>query len=128
MRRIRSAIGALLAVASGAALPGCGGCTPETCGPTVGMQMRELIARQETHFAQTGRYAPSLDALGLRQEPPVALELEHVDSAGWSARGTHDELPGLSCVAWGGALADPPRTERGTVADEAGRPYCDFPT
>ena len=103
-------------------------CTPETCGPAVGAEVRDLIALQEVHRVQHGAYATSFEELGFSPLPPVAIELLHADTAGWIARGTRPELEGMSCVAWQGVVPERPRTGLGRIAEEAGRSYCDFPT
>ena len=127
-RRALSAVAILVVFAIAGMLWFRGGCTPETCGPLVGSEMRNLVARQETYRAQHGAFATTLDELGATPAPPVRLELVHTDSEGWIARGTHDQLEGLGCVAWMGTIPTLPATPRGARAEEEGRVYCDFPT
>ena len=105
-------------------------CQPETCGYYVGSEIRNLIAWQESHRAEHGVYATSYAELGVEPPaPPVRIEFAHADTAGWVARGTHDELEGMSCVAWMGTVPSVPVTDQfGDVAREPGRSYCDFST
>ena len=105
-----------------------GECAPETCGFDVGSTLRNLQALQEIHRAEHARFATALDELRLEVSPDVSIDLLHAQPDGWAARGRHRELEGASCVLWEGAVPVPPATDRGLVAKEPSRLYCDFPT
>jgi len=90
--------------------------------------LRSVAAAQKDYRARGGRYAESVQQLGLRLEPEVAVEITAVGPSGWQAQAAHREQEGKSCVIFGGSIAgrEAPRTEEDReMAGEDGVPLCD---
>jgi hypothetical protein len=90
--------------------------------------LRTTLAAQERFYAANGTYAPSAEALGLRPEAGVRVDILVAGANGWQGRATHQSQPGRSCVVFVGSLerAEAPRTDGDhEMAGEEGIPLCD---
>jgi hypothetical protein len=90
--------------------------------------LRSALAAQDRYHAANATYAPSVEALGLRPEAGVRVDILRASAAGWQARATHQTQPGRSCVVFVGSLggAEAPRTDGDhEMAGEEGIPLCD---
>lgn len=92
-------------------------------------ELRSVAAAQERYLAAKGRYATSLDLLGVRPESGVRVDILAASAAGWQAKATHRTQPGRSCVVFVGSLGsvEAPRTDGDReMAGEDGIPLCDW--
>jgi hypothetical protein len=99
--------------------------TPASVLKTV---LRNTLAAQERFYAANETYAPSAEALGLRPEAGVRVDILAASANGWQGRATHQSQPGRSCVVFVGSLegAEAPRTDGDhEMAGEEGIPLCD---
>jgi hypothetical protein len=90
--------------------------------------LRSLAAAQERYRAGNGRYATSLELLGVRPESGVRVDILAAGTSGWQAKATHQSQPGRSCVVFVGSLGsvEAPRTDGDReMAGEDGIPLCD---
>jgi Tfp pilus assembly protein PilE len=90
--------------------------------------LRNTLAAQERFYAANETYAPSADALSLRPEAGVRVDILVASAKGWQGRATHRSQPGRSCVVFVGSLdgAEAPRTDGDhEMAGEEGIPLCD---
>lgn len=90
--------------------------------------LRNTLAAQERFYAANESYAASVEALGLRPEAGVRVDILVVGANGWQGRATHQSQPGRSCVVFVGSLegAEAPRTDGDhEMAGEEGIPLCD---
>ena len=90
--------------------------------------LRNTLAAQERFYAANETYAPSADALRLRPEAGVRVDILVASAKGWQGRATHQSQPGRSCVVFVGSLngAEAPRTDGDhEMAGEEGIPLCD---
>ena len=90
--------------------------------------LRVALAAQDRSRAVHAAYAPTTEALGLRLEPGVRVDILRATSVGWQARALYQTQPGRSCVVFVGSLegAEAPRTDGDhEMAGEAGIPLCD---
>ena len=90
--------------------------------------LRIALTAQERFYAANETYAPSVEALGLRPEAGVRVDILRATSSGWQARATHQSQPGRSCVVYVGSLdgSEAPRTDGDhEMAGEEGIPLCD---
>lgn len=90
--------------------------------------LRSALAAQHRYYAANETYAASAEALGLRPEAGVRVDILRASASGWQGRATHQTQPGRSCVVFVGALegAEAPRTDGDReMAGEAGIPLCD---
>ncbi|HEU4648012.1 MAG TPA: hypothetical protein VFS33_03055 [Gemmatimonadales bacterium] len=88
----------------------------------------KLIRSQRTNRALQGVYARHIAPMSLHYawHPGVTLRILSADAVGWAAEATYDQVPGHSCVIWGGTVAQKPATAgAGNVAEEEGVPVCD---
>ena len=98
---------------------------PAVSAPRADLQ--RLVAAQEQHIANVGRYASRIPALALRYLPAsgVNLAILSASEAGWSGRATRTGYAG-SCVVWVGQPESKPKTDgQGLVPPTAGVPVCD---
>jgi hypothetical protein len=88
--------------------------------PVLVRTLRRLADAQTAYFAQHRHYSATLDTLGLAVDlaPGVNVAILFTDSAGWSAVGVHDSVPGLEC--WMTDEQRPPRPEDSLT----GRLHC----
>ena len=90
--------------------------------------LRSALAAQERFYAANETYAPSAEALGLRPDAGVRVDILVATANGWQGRATHRSQPGRSCVVFVGSLdgAEAPRTDGDhEMAGEEGVPLCD---
>jgi hypothetical protein len=90
--------------------------------------LRSALAAQHRYYAANETYATSAEALGLRPEAGVRVDILRASANGWQGRATHQTQPGRSCVVFVGSLegAEPPRTDGDReVPGEEGIPLCD---
>jgi hypothetical protein len=90
--------------------------------------LRNTLAAQERFYAANETYAPSAEALGLRPEAGVRVDILGASANGWQGRARHQSQPGRSCVVFVGSLdgAESPRTDGDhEMAGEEGIPLCD---
>lgn len=90
--------------------------------------LRTTLAAQDRYYTAHETYAPSMEALGLRLEAGVRVDILRAAAGGWQARATHGSQPGRSCVVYVGSLegAEAPRTDADhEMAGEEGIPLCD---
>jgi hypothetical protein len=90
--------------------------------------LRNALAAQERYYAANETYAPSAEALGLRPEAGVRVDILVASANGWQGRATHQSQRGRSCVVFVGSLdgAEAPRTDGDhEMAGEEGIPLCD---
>jgi len=90
--------------------------------------LRTALAAQERFYAANETYASSAEALGLRPEAGVRVDILVANANGWQGRATHQSQPGRSCVVFVGSLggAEAPRTDGDhEMAGEEGIPLCD---
>ena len=90
--------------------------------------LRHTLAAQERFYAANETYAPSAEALGLRPEAGVRVDILVATANGWQGRATHRSQPGRSCVVFVGSLGgtEAPRTDGDhEMAGEEGIPLCD---
>jgi len=90
--------------------------------------LRSALTAQERFYAANETYAPSAEALGLRPEAGVRVDILVATASGWQGRATHQSQPGRSCVLFVGPLdgAEAPRTDGDhEMAGEEGIPLCD---
>jgi hypothetical protein len=88
----------------------------------------KLIRSQRTNRALQGVYARHVAPMSLHYgwHPGVTLRIVSADAVGWVAEATYDQVPGHSCVIWGGTVAQKPTTAgTGKVAEAEGVPVCD---
>jgi hypothetical protein len=121
----------LLAALSGAALraqtsaPAAWQATPAS---VLKSALRSTLAAQDRFYAANETYAPSVEALGLRPEAGVRVDILRASASGWQGRATHQSQPGRSCVVFVGSLngTEAPRTDADhEMAGEEGIPLCD---
>ena len=77
--------------------------------------LKMVASAQGEYFEDHATYATSPDALIFLAGPGVHIELPEATRTGWAATATHDALPGMKCILFGGAVARPPSTPKGTV-------------
>jgi hypothetical protein len=90
--------------------------------------LRSALAAQDRYYAANETYAASAEALGLRPEAGVRVDILGASASGWQGRATHQTQPGRSCVVFVGSLegAEPPRTDGDReMPGEEGIPLCD---
>ena len=66
--------------------------------------LRTTLTAQERFYAANETYAPSVEALGLRPEAGVRVDILVAGANGWQGRATHQSQPGRSCVVFVGSL------------------------
>jgi hypothetical protein len=90
--------------------------------------LRATLAAQDRYRAVHAAYAQTTEALGLRVDPGVRVDILRATPAGWQARAVYQTQLGRSCVVFVGSLegAEAPRTDGDhEMAGEAGIPLCD---
>ena len=98
---------------------------PAVAAPRADLQ--RLVAAQEQHIANVGRYASRIPALALRYLPATGVNLAILSASesGWSGRATRTGYAG-SCVVWVGQPETKPKTDvQGLVPTTSGVAVCD---
>jgi hypothetical protein len=102
----------------------------DAVNPVVQMRvdLRKLALAQTAYFGTQGTYSRRVETLPLQfgWQRGVSVTLIYADHRSWSARATHEALPGKSCVVWFGKPLRRPTTEaQQMVPQRAGVPACD---
>lgn len=87
-----------------------------------------LATSQRQYRAVQGTYSRTTRVLNVHYSwtSGVGLNILSADSKGWSGSATYDQLPGKSCVIYGGKVAAVPATEeQGRTPDREGVVVCD---
>jgi hypothetical protein len=87
-----------------------------------------LATSQRQYRAVQGTYSRTTRVLAVHYSwtSGVSLGILSADSKGWSGSATYDQLPGKSCVMYGGKVATLPKTEeQGLTPDREGVVVCD---
>lgn len=90
--------------------------------------LRSTAAAQARYRDAKGTYASAPEALALRLESGIRIEILQAGRAGWQGKATHASQAGLSCVVFVGSLdgVEAPRTDGDhEMAGEEGVPLCD---
>jgi hypothetical protein len=87
-----------------------------------------LATSQRQYRAVQGTYSRTTRVLAVHYSwsSGVGLNILAADSKGWSGSATYDQLPGKSCVIYGGRVTTLPATEeQGRTPDREGAVVCD---
>jgi hypothetical protein len=90
--------------------------------------LRTVVAAQDKYRVSHPAYASTTEALQVRTEADVKVQILGVTSSGWRAKATHRTRPGRSCVVFVGSVTGPelPKTDGdGEMAGEERVPLCD---
>lgn len=88
-----------------------------------------LATSQRQYRAVQGTYSRTTRVLAVHYSwsSGVVLSILSADSKGWAGAATYDQLPGKSCVVYGGKVAQAPTTEeRGIAPQREGEVVCDL--
>lgn len=112
----------LISILAGIATATLGGSSERAYVTTMQADLRGVVTAQEAYieqtFAETGTatYASSLGDLDLTLSNGVQIRLRG-NARGWSARATHQRVPGGRCAVFRGSIrAFPPASEEGRIA------------
>jgi hypothetical protein len=90
--------------------------------------LRAVSAAQVRYFQAQKTYSASTDALDVKPERGVQVQILAAGPKGWQARATHQQQAGRSCVIFVGSVdgVEPPSTDGDhEMAGEEGVPLCD---
>ena len=90
--------------------------------------LMNLATSQRQYRAVQGTYSRTTKVLAVHYSwsSGVALNIISANSKGWAGQATYDQLPGRSCVIFGGKVAEVPATEaKGLVPEREGSVVCD---
>ena len=87
--------------------------------------LRQLVAAEETFFAENGTYTDDLSVIRFTPGKNVTARFLWLSRDGWAASGTHTALPGQDCVIFVGKAESPPTTLKYVRAGRLGVPVCD---
>ena len=90
--------------------------------------LMNLATSQRQYRAVQGTFSRTTKVLAVHYSwsSGVALNILSANSKGWSGEATYDQLPGRSCVIFGGKVAEVPATEaRGLIPEREGTVVCD---
>ncbi len=90
--------------------------------------LMNLATSQRQYRAVQGTYSRTTRMLNVQYSwsSGVTLHILFANSKGWSGEATYDQLPGKSCVVYGGKVTEIPATEeRGLVPEHEGLVACD---
>lgn len=111
----------LISVLATVATVTLGGSTERAYVTTMQSDLRVVATAQEAYiertFAETGRasYASRMQDLDVNLSNGVQVRLRG-NATGWSARATHQRIPGVWCAMYRGDVeAFPPATEEGLI-------------
>jgi len=85
----------------------------------------ELAQAQQRYRAKRGKYAASVGALRLRDDPNVTLQITRTNATGWAAVAIHQTIPSKSCVYYVGSDIVPPSTFAERRPGAEGKVVCD---
>ena len=74
-----------------------------------------VASAQAEHLEDHATYASSTAPLLFLAGDGVRIEIRDATRQGWAAVGTHDAVPGVTCVIHHGAVASPPSTPKGVT-------------
>jgi len=102
----------------------------DAVNPIVQMKvdLRNLARAQELWFGTQGLYSRRTEPFAMQYlwRPGVTLRILSADQASWSAKATHNKLPGKSCIIWYGPVPIPPTTDgQRREASRSAIPACD---
>ena len=83
-----------------------------------------VASAQAEHLEDHGTYATSTAPLIFLAGDGVRIEIRDATRQGWAAIGTHDAVPGVTCVIHDGRVAAPPSTPKG-VTPAPGQVACE---
>ena len=83
-----------------------------------------VASAQAEHFEDHATYASSTAPLIFLPGDGVHIEIRDATRQGWTAIGTHDAVPGVTCVIHDGSVPSPPSTPKG-VTPAPGQVACD---
>lgn len=86
-----------------------------------------VASAQAEHLEDHATYATSTAPLIFLAGDGVHIEIRDATRQGWAAIGTHDAVPGVTCVIHDGRVASPPSTPKG-VTPAPGQVACDSAT
>jgi hypothetical protein len=90
--------------------------------------LMNLATSQRQYRQVQGTYSRTTKVLNVHYSwsSGVSLGILSADSKGWSGAATYDQLPGKSCVIYGGKVSTVPTTEElGLVPEREGQVRCD---
>ncbi|MGH7631595.1 MAG: hypothetical protein ACREOF_19845 [Gemmatimonadales bacterium] len=90
--------------------------------------LMNLATSQRQYRAVQGTFSRTTRVLAVHYSwsSGVALHILSANSRGWSGEATYDQLPGKSCVIYGGRVAEVPTTEeQGLAPEREGTVVCD---
>ena len=87
--------------------------------------LRQLVAAEESFFAENGTYTDDLSVIRFTPAKNVAARFLWLSRDGWAASGTHTALPDKDCVIFVGTAKAPPTTLKYVRAGRLGVPVCD---
>jgi hypothetical protein len=87
--------------------------------------LRQLVAAEESFFAENGTYTDDLSVVRFTRGKNVAVRFLWLSRDGWAASGTHAALPDKDCVIFVGRAESPPTTLKYVRAGRLGVPVCD---
>jgi hypothetical protein len=98
--------------------------------PTIQMRvdLRNLVRSQDTYYGTQGIYSRRTEPFALQYlwHRGVTIVILSANDLSWSARATHANRPGKSCVIWFGPVTQRPVTEaQRRSAERPGIPVCD---
>ena len=87
--------------------------------------LRQLVAAEESFFAENGTYTDDLSVIRFTPAKNVTARFLWLSRDGWAASGTHTALPDKDCVIFVGKAEAPPTTLKYVRAGRLGVPVCD---
>jgi hypothetical protein len=87
--------------------------------------LRQLVAAEESFFAENGTYTDDLSVIRFSPGKNVTTRFLWLSRDGWAASGTHAALPDKDCVIFVGKAQAPPTTLKYVRAGRLGVPVCD---
>ena len=87
--------------------------------------LRQLVAAEESFFAENGTYTDDLSVIGFTPSKNVTTRFLWLSREGWAASGTHTALAGRDCVIFVGQAHSPPTTLKYVRSGGEGVPVCD---
>lgn len=91
-------------------------------------ELKRLASAQDLHRQQARRYAADLAQLHFIPKAEIELDIKGASPSGWWATGSHEKLPGRSCVLWVGAAPSGSATAGVRLGGTPGTPECGRPT
>jgi hypothetical protein len=92
------------------------------------VDLRNLVRSQDTWYGTQGVYSRRTEPFALQYlwHRGVTITILSANDVSWSARATHANRPGKSCVIWFGPVATRPVTQaQRRTPERPGIPACD---